>query len=173
MEPKRNFIRTLSISGVIIVVLIGGVWYMKSRIDEKFLVIEQKQVSVRANEKSLATLAMLQGNAEKAKQYLPQIDRMLTTRDQLLSFSTDISFLAQQAGFAGSPKFKEETAPQTGDLRKTNFSLSLEGVKNVDGLGNFFRLVEQSKYYVRFDTIDVTREGGNLRATLNGYVISF
>lgn len=173
MDPKRNFIRTLGIACAIVVVLGGAIWYVKSDIDKKFLTIGQTRAEIQVKEQALSALASLQGDSEKAAQYLPQLDRMFTTKEQLLSFSTDIEFLAQQAGFSGSPKFKEETAPQTGELRKTNFTLSLEGARNISDLGKFFSLVEQSKYYVKFGSIDVTRDGVTLRANVDGYVVSF
>lgn len=173
MDPKRNLIRTLSIACVIAVVLGGAIWYVTTDIDKKFLVIRQIRTEIRSKEHALSALASLQRDAEKANQYLPQVDRMFTTKEQLLSFSTDMNFLAQQAGFSGSPKFKEETAPQKGDLHKANFTLSLEGVKDINDLGKFFALVEKSKYYVKFATIDVTRDGATLRASLGGYVVSF
>lgn len=173
MEPKRNFIRTLGVACAIVVVLGGVVWYAKADADKKYLAIQQTRTEIRSKAQSLSALASLQGDAEKAKQYTPQIDRMLTTREQLLSFSTDIGFLAQQTGFTGSPKFKEGAASPAGDLQKISFSLFLEGPKNIDDVGKFFKLIEQSKYYVRFGSIDVGRDGNNLRVTADGYVLAF
>lgn len=173
MEPKKNFIRILGVSCGIVIVLGGILWYVKADIDKHLETTKTLRTDVTNIENALSALASLQGDAETANNYLAQIDRMLITKDQLLTFSTDISFLAQQAGFTGSPKFGEDTAPQTGELHKTNFSLFLEGDKGVGDLGNFLKLVEQSKYYVRFNSIDLVRDGAAMRVTLGGYVVSF
>lgn len=173
MEPKKNFMRTLGIALGIIVVLLGAIWYVKADIDKKFLDVQQIRSEMQTKEISLSELATLQSDAEKAKQYIPQLDHLFTTKDQLLAFSTDIGFMSNQAGFSGSPQFKEETAPPSSDLQKTNFSLLIEGPKNFDDLSKFFGLVEQSKYFVRFTTLDVAREGNTLRLGANGYVLSF
>lgn len=173
MEPKKNFIRMLIGTCAIVAVLGGVVWYIASDISEKSLAIGQVRSEIQNKEYALSALASLQKDAEVGRQYLPQLDRMLTTKEHLFSFSSNMQFLAQQAGFSGAPKFKEETAPQSGELHKTNFSLSLEGGKTLDDLSMFLGLVEQSSYFVRFDSIDVVRDGGLLRVAMSGYVISF
>lgn len=173
MEPKKNFMRTLGIALGIIVVLLGAIWYVKSEIDRKFLAVGQIRSELQAKGISLSDLAKLQADAEKAKKYEPQLDRLFTTKEQLLSFSTDMSFLAKQSGFSGSPQFKDETTPSSADLQKTNFSLALEGARNFSDLATFLSAVEKSKYFVRFVTLDVSHEGDVFRATTNGYVLSF
>lgn len=173
MEPKKNFIRTLIIACVIVAVLGGVIWYVVIDIGKDSLAIDQLRTEIQNKEYALSALASLQRDAEAARQYLPQLGRMLTTKEQLLSFSADMHFLAQQAGFSGTPKFKEETAPQSGELRKTNFSLSLEGERSLDNLGTFLSLVERSNYFVRFKSIDVVRDGELLKVAMDGYVVSF
>lgn len=173
MEPKRNFIRTLIIACGIAIVLGGAIWYTANDVAEKSLAIKQVRAEIQNKEYSLGALASLQGDADAARQYLPQLNRMLTTKEQLLSFSADMQFLAQQAGFSGAPKFREETAPQAEELRKTRFSLSLEGTRSLEDLGAFLRLVEQSSYFVRFKSVDVVRDGALLKVSLEGAVISF
>lgn len=173
MEPKKNFIRTLGIAFGIVVVLLGAIWYVKSDIDKKFLEVQRMRSEVQTKEISLSELASLQSDAEKAKQYIPQLDVLFTTKNQLLSFSSDIGFMVKQAGFTGMPQFKEESAPSSGSQQKTNFSLMIEGPQDFDSLANFFGLVEKSKYLVRFTTLNVSREGDILRLGADGYVLSF
>ncbi len=173
MEPKKNFIKTLGIALGLVVVLVGAIWYVKTDIDTKFLAVQQAQAEIQTKEISLTELAKLQSDEEKAKQYTPQLDHLITTKDQLLSFSTDIGFIVKQAGFSGAPQFKEEATSPATDLQKTSFSLLLEGPKDFSDLANFFKLVEQSKYFVRFSSLDVSREGSTLRLGSDGYVLSF
>lgn len=173
MEPKKNFMRTLAIVLAIITILIGGIWYVKTDIDKKIAVISEARKNLQLRERSLSELAALQSDAEKATLYLPQINKLLTSKDQLFGFSTDISFIAQQAGFSGAPKFKEESAPPVGNLQKTSFSLTLEGRKNLSDLGTFFSSVEKSNYFVRFSTMDISQDESVLRASMDGHVISF
>lgn len=173
IEPKKNFIKTLGIALGIVVALLGAIRYVKSDIDTKFLAVQQAQVEIQAKEISLSDLAKLQSDAEKARRYTPQLDHLITTKDQLLAFSTDIGFVAKQAGFSGAPQFKEEGAPSTADLQKTSFSLLIEGQKNFGDLANFFKLVEQSKYFVHFTSLDVSHEGNTVRVGSDGYVLSF
>lgn len=173
MEPKKNFIRTLGIALGIIVPLLGVIWYVKSDIDDKFLAVRQLQAQLQPREVSLSALAKLQNDAEKAKQYIPKIDQLFTTKDQLLSFSSDIGFIVKQAGFSGTPQFKEETTASAADMQKTNFALVMEGSKNFNDLANFFKSVEESKYFVRFKAINVSSENGTVRVGADGYVLSF
>ena len=173
MEPKKTFIKTLGISLALIAVLFGGIWYVKSDIGNKIVLVEQARADIHSKEQALTALASLQKDSEQAKQYLPQIDQRLTSKDRLLGFSADVSFLAQQAGFSGTPKFREDTSAPVGDLQRTNFSLLLDGSKDLDAVGTFFRSVERSNYFVRFANMDVTRDGKTLRVQTDGYVISF
>lgn len=173
MDPKKNFIRTLGIACAIVVVLGGAIWYAKGDVEERILLVEQARAEIRNKEQSISILSVLQGDSEKARQFLPQIEQKLTSKDQLLGFSSDIAFLARQAGFSGAPKFREDTAPQAGVLQKTNFSLALEGTNGLDAVGSFFRSVERSNYFVHFTSIDVARDGALLRIQTEGYVVSF
>ena len=165
--------RVLAIALFIILVLAGGIWYVRTDIKTRTNEISQMRFDIQSREMSVAALARLQSDAEKAKRYLPYVEQMRTTREQLLRFSTDIGFLARQAGFSGTPKFEEAGAPQVGDLLKTNFSLTLEGRGEIANLGTFFGLVEKSAYIVRFESISVSRTGTAISVFMEGYVISF
>lgn len=173
MEPKKNFMRTLGIASIIITLLLGGIWYVTADIGGRTDAIGVMRLDMQKREASIAALAQLQSDAEKARRYLPQMERLRTTREQLLGFSTDIGFLARQAGFSGTPKFKEATASSAGDLQKTSFSLALEGSSSSSNMSTFLELVERSPYFVRFESINTSWDDGVLRATMDGYVISF
>lgn len=173
MEPKKTFMKTLSIAFALVVVLGGGIWYAKADVEERIVLVEQARAEIRNKEQSISILSVLQGDSEKARQFLPQIEQKLTSKDQLLGFSSDIAFLARQVGFSGAPKFREDTAPQVGVFQKTNFSLALEGINDFDAVGSFFRSVERSNYFVHFTSIDVARDGALLRIQAEGYVVSF
>ncbi|OGM94161.1 hypothetical protein A2524_03765 [Candidatus Wolfebacteria bacterium RIFOXYD12_FULL_48_21] len=173
MDPKKYSMRALAIALAIIFVLSGGIWYVRTDIKTRTNEIGQMRFDMQNREMSVAALARLQSDAEKAKRYLPYVEQMRTTREQLLGFSTDIGFLARQAGFSGTPKFKETVAPQAGDLLKTNFSLTLEGRSEAANLGTFFELVEKSAYIVRFESISVSRAAAAISVSMEGYVISF
>lgn len=173
MELQKNVIRISAVALAIIVLLVGGIWYVKTDIEKRADAITRMRSDMRNRETSLASLARLQSDAGKASRYLPQLEQLRTTREQLLEFSTDIGFLAKQAGFSGAPKFKEAATAPTGDLQKTSFSLTLEGKKELSDLGLFFESVEKSSYFVHFEPINVLQEGDTLRVTTEGYVISF
>ena len=173
MDPKKHSVRALAIALAIIFVLSGGIWYVRTDIKTRTNEIGQMRFDMQSRDMSVAALARLQSDAEKAKRYLPYVEQMRTTREQLLGFSTDIGFLARQAGFSGVPKFEEDGAPQTGDLLKTNFSLTLEGRGEVANLGTFFELVEKSAYIVRFESIGVSKAAAAISVSMEGYVISF
>lgn len=173
MDPKRNAIRVLAVALAIVFVLAGGILYVKGDIEDRTEAISQMRLDVQTRETSIAALARLQSDAEKARRYLPQIERLRTTREQLLGFSTDIGFLARQAGFSGTPKFEEAAASPEGDLQKTHFSLVLDGRNELADLGTFFELVEKSAYIVRFESINASREDTGMSVAMDGYVISF
>lgn len=157
----------------IIAALAGGIWYVQADIESRTNDISSMRLAMQNRGASIASLARLQSDAEKAKQYLPQIEQMRTTRDQLLGFSTDIGFLAHQAGFSGSPKFQEAAGSSVGGLQKTKFSLSLEGHIGSSDLSTFLGLVEKSTYFVRFDSINSSQDGDLLHVAMEGSVISF
>ena len=165
--------RTLAIALTIVVALVGSIWYVKADIERRTDDISAMRLAMQNRGASVASLARLQSDAEKAKQYLPQIEQMRTTRDQLLGFSTAIGFLAHQAGFSGTPKFQEAANVSAGGLQKTKFSLSLEGHAGLADLGTFLGLVEKSSYFVRFESVNTSQDGDVLRAVMEGYVISF
>ncbi len=171
MEPKKYFWKTTGIALGIVFISAGFAWYLKTDIDVKTTTIKQLHERIKMQSATIQALASLQGDSEKAKQYAAQLDTFLTRRDDLLSFSKDFGLMIQQAGFGGQPKFKDEAAIP-GDIQRTGFTLGIDGPKTIDNVAALMGVIEKSRYYVHFNSIDITQDA-SLHLSTDGYVISF
>ncbi len=136
----------------------------------------QKQLDTASA--AIGSLAYLQVDAETAKKYLPQIASYLISKDQLLSFPKDINSIAQQNNMNFAVTFGNEIPITATSPRSTEITLSSQSQATMDNFINFMKLLENSPYFVKFNSIDISQDtnqqGANqLKAGLTGSVFSF
>lgn len=128
---------------------------------------------INANSMAIGSLAALQADAEKAKNYLPQISGYLITEDQLINFSRDINSIGQQNSMSINVSYGQQTPPTDTTPRSTAVTLTSVSKAKLENLINFLSLVENSYYFIRLNNLDINQDADQLNANLVGQVFSF
>ena len=132
--------------------------------------IVQARSDLLFRQQSTETLALLRQDSQQAQNYTYELDNILPSRDQLVSFSRDLSTIARQNKVDSNVNLGQE-AGGAGKLRQTSFAMTSQGP--FDNFITFLKSIETARYFVNLDSIDFTRQDSVFRALINGKVFSF
>ena len=173
MDLKNNILRQSIISAVPIIIFIVIVFVLKSDIQSR----GEKLISVKAqidiNTMAIGSLAALQVDAEKAKNYSSQIAGYLISEDQLINFSRDMGAIGQQNSMNFNVSYGAQTPITNTTPRGTAVNLTSVSKAKMENFNNFLSLIENSYYFVKLNTLDINQDAGQLNVNLSGQVFSF
>ncbi len=173
MDFKKQLTTMFLISLAVIIVFGGAVLFLKSDIENRAKKIKNLKDTIVFNLNSAETMVVLQEGLDESKRYLPELQKYLIKKDQLLNLPKDISQSGRQNNLTSGLTFGEEISINGKEVRKTNFSLSLEGKAGMNDLINFLQTLENSNYFIKLSNIDYNQDGQSLRAFMSGQVSSF
>lgn len=168
---KRQLILNVSITAGIAIVLGILIFFLSSDISQKTKEISALQTNLELKLQAVGSLVILRQDYSKAQQYIPTLDTILPTRDQLVSFPRDMINEAKKINVNLNVNLGEETLKTETQLGSIVFMMTGQG--KYDGFVNLFKNAETGRYSVKFDTLDFTRQGEDFRALLKGKVFSF
>jgi len=169
-----DFRKSLSIDLAIVAVVIIGIFFVRADIRRRVDKISELSQEINKKSVSFGKLSDLSAQKNKATKYLEQMSVFLMNKDQFfLNFSKDVSIMAQQNGITSQVTFKEEIPPTNMEPRKTSILLVLSGPVKPDNFKNFLALLENSKYFIKFESIDFNQSGNNINVNLSGKAFSF
>lgn len=171
MNFKKRLLINIGIPLGICLLLITAVFFLGSDITNQTNKIEQLRGSLRYYIETTESLALLRRDSEKAKHYLPELESILPTRDQLVAFSGDLGIIAGQSKVEINSSLGQESPGSEKNLGSIDFTVSGQG--EFDNLLNFLTLLKNSRYSVKIKTLDFGRQEGNFKALLTGQVFSF
>jgi len=168
---KRQLILNVSITAGAAIALGIFMIFLSSDISQKTKEISALQTNLELKLQAVGSLVILRQDYSKAQQYIPTLDTILPTRDQLVSFPRDMASEAKKININLNVNLGEET-PKT-ETRLGSIAFMMTGQGKYDQFVNFFKGAETGRYSVKFDTLDFTRQGEDFRALLKGKVFSF
>ncbi|MEK7496259.1 MAG: hypothetical protein AAB616_02230 [Patescibacteria group bacterium] len=171
MNFKKRLLINIGIPLGICSLLIAAVVFLGSDITNQINKIEQLQGNLRYYIEMTESLALLRQDSEKAKHYLPELESVLPTRDQLVAFSGDLGIIARQSKVEISSSLGQESPGSEKNLGSIDFTVAGQG--EFDNLLNFLTLLKNSRYFIKIKTLDFGRQDGNFKASLTGQVFSF
>lgn len=173
MNFKKIIAKKIGISAILIAIFLIPMFILKSDIEKRAIDVINKKEQINTSSENIGSLAYLKIDSETAKKYLSQISTYLINKDQLLNFSNDIGLMSKQNNLNFLIAFGQEKPLAALTPRSTNISLSSQSQANIDNLVKFLGLVENSRYFVRLENMDVSQEGSQLKVTTSGKVFSF
>jgi type II secretory pathway pseudopilin PulG len=168
---KKQLILIISVTAGAAAVLGTLIIFLSSSISQKTAEIEVLEDNLNFRLQATDSLVVLRGDYSKAQQYIPTLDTILPTRDQLVSFPRDLSNSAKQEKINLNVSLGEET-PKT-ETKLGSIAFTATGQGKFDGFINFFKGAETGRYSIKLDTLDFTRQGEDFRALIKGKVFSF
>lgn len=116
------------------------------------------------------SLALLRKDSQQAQNYVFEVENILPSRDQLVSFPRDLSVIARQNNIELNSSLGKEISEGLGELRQTDFTMT--GLGPLDDFINFLKSLETARYFVNLNSLDFTRQDNDFKALLTGQVFS-
>lgn len=173
MDLKKYLLKNIGISAIIIAAITGAIFFVKNDINGKADRMERAKTEAKKTGQSSQELADLEVDYKKAKGYEDSINSYYINKDQILTFSKDMSAMAKQNKLSLNLVFGGETPLSDLFPRKTNIIATLEGEATMVNFMDFLKVAENSRYFFGFKNIEVDISGNRLRANISGQVMSF
>lgn len=171
MEFKKHLIVVIFIPLGIILILSASLIFLGSDIASRANQINQLRRDLNFRLQATESLSGLRQDTEQVKSYLPVLEVFLPTRDQLISFLSDLNIIAKQSLVEISSSLGEENPKQDTGPGSVNFTITIQGI--FDNLINFLKTLENGRYFTKIISLDSINQGDNFKTTLIGHVFSF
>lgn len=170
MNFKKRLLITIGVPLAICLILVLALFFIGSNIINQTAQIEKLEADLNNRQQSSQSLASLKQGAEQAQPYLTELENILPSQDQLLSFSKDIDIIAKQNKLNLNTALGQQVS-QSGDvLRQTDFTSTGQGT--FDNFINFLKSLENGRYFIKLNTLDLTSQDGDFNMLIKGYVFS-
>jgi len=160
-------------SGIVACLLAGVLFYLYTDVNRRSQSIISLRGDMRSRLIAINSLSVIRDEYEALKPYLPQVDRLLPSQDELLNFPKNVSDIARTHRVEASVNFRggaPAAATSTLSLRPIDFSLVAQGP--LEGLFATLNDLEKSVYLIKFTSADLMRQEPHFRLTLSGQVFS-
>lgn len=171
MNFKKRLLINIGVPFGICLFLASALVFLGSDIGKQTNQIKQLQENLSYYIEMTESLALLRQDSEKAKHYITELESVLPTRDQLVAFPGDLSIIAEQNKVDISSSLGQESFANDNELGKIDFTVAGQGEFN--NFLNFLKLLKNSRYFIKFKTLDFSRQDENFKALLTGQVFSF
>ncbi|OGY63934.1 MAG: hypothetical protein A3I89_00550 [Candidatus Harrisonbacteria bacterium RIFCSPLOWO2_02_FULL_41_11] len=172
MEFRHWLLKNLGVSAVVFLALAGFIILSGRDISGKAAIIQVRRQEVAQRLKALESLALLRADAKQAEKLLEKLHSALPAKDQLIKFSKNLESFAKKNGLGFGFAFESETKSTETMPGANNFVVTVSG--NYENFTKFLKLIEQSDYFVNFESFNLLSEGDKkgYAATLRGKVFS-
>jgi len=172
MDFKKRLFINIGIPLAICLILITALFFIGSDIAKKTEQIRELRTELFFRLHLAESLALLTKEAEQARNYTFQLERILPNSDQLVSFPRDLNMIAKQTQVdINSSLGGEEVSEKKSALRRTNFSITGRG--SFENFINFLKFLETGQYIINLQTLDFARQDDNFKISLTGQVFSY
>lgn len=170
---KSDIFKQSIISAFFIIIFAVAAFVLKSDIESRGAELVRVKGEVDMGSIAISSLAALQTDSEKAKNYASQMTGYLINENQLLNFSKDMNSIGQQNGMGFNVSYGQQVQLSGTNPRSTAITLTSVSRAKLENFSNFLKLIENSYYFVRLNAFDVNQEAGQLNVNLTGQVFSF
>lgn len=169
MEEKSDILNWLLWAGALALLLGATAWlgYDMQTIVEG---ITKERRSILEEQRTIQSITTLKSGFDEAKGYVDILERLLPTKDALINFPKEMNELGRQQNIEATVSFGTETAGNESSPGSIQFLLNARGA--YDAIANFLKAVEESRYLVAWDNIDISEHAGKYEAKINGKVFS-
>ncbi|HDH07564.1 MAG TPA: hypothetical protein ENG89_00905 [Candidatus Moranbacteria bacterium] len=171
MTFRKKILLNIGISFGIVVLLGVALFFLSSIVEDKAEQIRKAKEELSFRSQVSESIALLRNESGQVEPYLDDLENILITKDNLVNFSQDLKTIAQQNQISLNLSFGTETPKTKNELGKINFTITIDG--DFDNLIKFLKDLENSKYFVKLDKLDLTKKGGGLKIILKGVIFYF
>ncbi len=169
MGFKKRLLIIIGVPLSICLLLAIALFFIGSDIAKKTEQIVESRVELVFRLQVTETLALLTKDAQQAQNYTAQLNSILPTRDQLVTFPRELGTIARQNKIDVSAVLGKENS-SAGKLAQTDFTITGQGT--LDNFVNFLRSLGTGNYFINLRSVDMNKQDGNFGILINGSVFS-
>lgn len=155
---------------ILALVLVGVTWWLGFDISRRVSSIQQNKKDLTFRSSASEALLFLKSAGEQAAVDRLFLENLLPTQDKLIDFPKDLDGLARINRVDMDFNFGEEAPGGEATPGHIAFNIIVKGELN--NILNFLRAMEGSRYLMEFNAYNLTVEGKNYQAMINGKVFS-
>jgi len=167
---KKRLLITIGIPLAVCLILVLALFFIGSNITKQAAQIEKLKGDLFNRQQLTQSLASLKQGSEQVQPYLTELENILPSQDQLLGFSRDIGIIAKQNKLNLNTTVGQEISESGDGLRQTDFTSTGQGT--FDNFINFLKGLENSRYFIKLNTFDLTGQDGDFKMSMKGQVFS-
>ena len=171
MDFKRWILINGSISVSLVLILAFLVFFTGRDIARRADLIRSQRRDLALQLQVFESLASLRSGAERADKLLPSIQGILPAKEQLIEFPKKMELAAKSNQLGFGFRFDAETGGTDKEPGTDSFILTSYG--RYQNFTKFLKFIEDSKYFVGFNSFDLNRRAeNNFEILIKGKVFS-
>lgn len=153
---RKKLLIRLGAALAIILGLLTFIMVLNSDLNKRLSRLNDYKAELQSREAAIGLLTQLKSDAERAEPFFSVLKNSLPSRDDLVLFPRELERFAKQYEVDFGFSFGEEAVGSASSPSAVKFTIVLEG--QYDNLLAFLKAVEQSRYYIRLSSIDISRK---------------
>lgn len=169
---KQKLLLTLSLSIFPIILFFIFNYWLMMRLSGLASQIQINRIKILTKSQLIDNQSSLKINLEKAREEMNFLDNILPPAEKLIDFPREIAFWANQNQLQINFGFGGQTPGKDNEPGFVSFTIRATG-STPQQIINFIRTIETSRYFIRLNLYNITKEADNrYGATLDGQIFS-
>ncbi len=168
---KKQLITIISIGGAVAVVLLLALTYVSFDISQRAERVKESRLALNSNSQTGEKLALLRLDLTAFEPYLVSLENALPDKEQLINLPRDLKTMAFQNSIGITSNFSGEEFKSSSNFNWLGLTVSADG--KFDNLINFLKVIDNSRYSVRFENIDLSSNNGGFKGSFVGKVFYY
>lgn len=166
----KQLLAIICFAAAVALVFLVGLIYLSFDISDNVEKIAGLRSDLTYNSQITHSLSQLRADFNSVQPYLNTLDRILSNRDQLIKFGSDVNTLAAQNAVNITSSFSSESK-NIGGLSSIDEKMTAEG--SFENFIDYLEALENSRYSVKFNVIDFYRNGDRVKTEMSGRVFYY
>jgi len=170
MNFRDWLIKNIGIATAIIILMLVFIFFLKTDINNRVSQIQFQGRSLAERIQSIESLTSLQANSKKSEELFNKLSESLPEKDQLIGFSKELEGYAKSNNLDFGFSFGNEVEGTDSAPGINSFVLTSKGTYS--DFVKFLRQIEDSKYFVGFNSFDLNKNENDFNIIIRGEVFS-
>lgn len=158
----------ISILGFLILAVLGGIFFLAFSIKKRSAEIKTLQAQISKQSQIIKKITLLNSELKKFNDYQIDLDSLLPKKYELINFDDELKKMARFAAVDVVLGSLEEGRVLKDNILYSGFTLSIEGT--MENIIEFLKILENSRYPIKFISFDLRLVGSKLRGVFGGRV---
>lgn len=168
---KKQLITIISIGGAAVVILASALAYIGFDISQRVEKVKESRLVLSSSSQTGEKLALLRLDLAAFEPYTDDLENALPDKEQLINLPRELKTMAFQNSINLTSNFSGEEFKSSSNFNWLGLTVSTDG--KFDNLINFLKLLDNSRYSVRFENIDLSFKDNGFKGTFVGKVFYY